>query len=85
MSNTVETRYNLRTVEDFLDVPVEKLPACLVDFLSWIDIMRELRNANFLAENVKPIPDQFQWVDDGKHDVGITIRLKEPPVVADVP
>ena len=77
----------MRTVEDFLKVPIDKIDHCLEDFKSWLmvyhsaEAMAQYRVKQMgitLPELQKVFKsDHFVWIDDGKHDATITISKAE--------
>jgi ribosomal protein L37E len=71
----METRYELRTVKDFYDVPVEKRAACLEDFSSWLAMMEEFHQLLGDIEGIRSDRDVFRWIDDGKHDMNVSIGV----------
>lgn len=77
---TAPKTYEIRTVEDLLEVPSEKLAACMVDLEAWARIMREIRELG--PELVRQIdkpgacgPGRFVWIDDGEHNANISVRV----------
>ena len=61
MSKTPD-RYEIRTVEDFFKVPVEKLEPFLTDFVQFLAMGHEFPKNNILRFK----RDEFTWIDDGK-------------------
>lgn len=65
------TRYDIRTVMDFCDIPEDRLDACLADFR---ECVRYLRGVKAVADDYR-VADKirgmgFEWADDGQ--VGLT-------------
>ena len=72
----VSATYDIRTIKDFLAVPVEKRESMLFDFLHWMMICDEVV-AKFTPEELQ-IGDYFRWVDDGKYGIKeIIMRMVE--------
>lgn len=61
--------YRIKTVEDFLNIPPEKLEACIVDFLIWC------RHAKTFDDLIKT--STFVWIDDGEHHISIVNPLTD--------
>jgi len=65
--------YRIKTVSDFLDVPIEKRGECLRDFSAWMrmadhskEINREINGLFDLPEgSTTLVLDEFIWADDG--------------------
>lgn len=67
------SEYLIRTVEDFLAVPPEKLPECLSDFAQFLSAARstakmtdEIDSLLGVKGAVKFDSSVFHWVDDGR-------------------
>ncbi len=67
-----------RTVEDFHQLPEEKLRACLEDFFLWLVMCRVLAPGLDGIVHVKDT-STFGWVDDGRHDANFRIELTPAP------
>ena len=62
------TRIVLRTVQDFFAIPDEKLDACIVDFIGFLQTVRAMRANPDLTGALAPDAETyFTWIDDGKH------------------
>ena len=61
-----EPKYVIKSLEDFLSIPVEKLAECLQDFGSMLSNVHQ----EFLSESLEENPQMgdFVWVDDGLHE-----------------
>jgi hypothetical protein len=64
----MSNEYEIATLADFLKVPKEKLPECMVDFMGWL-VMK--RNESAICASLGAEPgqvriDRFIWLDDGK-------------------
>ena len=57
--------YEIRTVEDFLKVPPDRITDCLAEFAEWIEMMRGIQKPYLAYE--------FLWVDDGKRNVAVDV------------
>jgi hypothetical protein len=71
----IETRYKITSVEDFFAVPANKIDHCLTDFRLWIEAIREYQDT--LGGLATPDPNNFTWIDDGKHDKHVRLTLPE--------
>jgi hypothetical protein len=58
----MSNKYEIRTVEDFLAVPQDKLSECLRDFKQWVELAYEL---NALFGEGAMVKTEFIWFDDG--------------------
>jgi hypothetical protein len=67
-------RYQFRTIEDLHVVPLEKLEAFVIDLKAWLAIQRVAEARGGVFQTTSP-RDCFEWIDDGKHDVNVTITL----------
>ncbi len=79
MSDIKPTHYKIREVQDFLNVPEDRLEVCLSEFAVFIGTMRDLeRTVNSLAELTGEDPQMtevtFEWIDDGKKERTIKIH-----------
>jgi hypothetical protein len=70
-----------RTVEDMHAIPLEKIDHFCQDLALWLSLHRvaELTNAEQSMVKVTSPRDVFGWVDDGKHDVNLNIKLHTEP------
>lgn len=81
-------RYEIRTVADFMAIPIEKLDDCLHDFDTWLGIQHFARevgpklSAEFKMRDVPGEcgPDRFIWIDDGKHVATISVLTPDGKV-----
>lgn len=55
--------YEIRSVHDFLTVPIDRLVDCLHEFPVWLATMAAIRAT--MGDLVK-LPQAFIWIDDGK-------------------
>lgn len=70
--------YEFRTIEDLHKIPVEKIEHFCQDLASWLTIHRLA--ADIPAElqgllKVTTPTDVFEWIDDGKHDINLNIKV----------
>ncbi len=69
MSNFKE--YRIETLRDILQIPIEKVPAFLIDLESWIKLAKNTGPMEKAIENLIGGPgiafgtSSFTWVDDG--------------------
>ena len=54
-------RYEIKTVEDFFSVPVDKLQPLLTDFATFLMLGHEFEGSRI----VKYDKSAFTWIDDG--------------------
>lgn len=76
--------YTIRTVNDFLAIPADRLAACLEDLASAIEIHRAAAGlVRAVAEGLRQgvsIPDDaftmpcFTWIDDGERNATVIMR-----------
>jgi hypothetical protein len=79
--------YEVNTFDDFLEIPFEKLDACLEEFNNSIRrFCHTEKTARQVLNVLSPIPDDkplmsysgFTWIDDGKTDVTTRLRITHP-------
>ena len=67
-------KYTLKTVEDFLQIPDDRLDECLREFAIALRYVRAVeakaRDADAKAKIHMPY---FGWIDDGKSDVYLVV------------
>lgn len=63
--------YEIKSVTDFDKVPMERLANCMVEFSAFVALRRM---AGALSDNGK-FDDTFRWVDDGKGEVVMRVKL----------
>lgn len=84
---TEPTRYEIATLEDFFTVPAEKRDAMLHDFHLWLaaqDFILAVTR-DLIAEGKAQQVFKFIWIDDGAHNMTLTLKPLErpaPPVEA---
>jgi hypothetical protein len=68
------TTYEIKTVEDFMKVPPERLGDCLGEFIDYLHFMRNTPQlSKEVGARLEPVY-VFNWIDDGK--VGVSaVRL----------
>jgi hypothetical protein len=74
-------RYIIKTVDDFLTIPREKVEHALKDFHNWIatnHAFAALAKEIPLLSAVEIDVSEFRWVDDGKHEMIPVFEIKEP-------
>lgn len=77
MHKELPKTYNIRTVEDIIEIPEDRLEDFLVDLRAYLNIIKTKYNGGYIKFLCFKIPIKrcgFQWIDDGKHDfLGISI------------
>jgi hypothetical protein len=79
-------RYEINTVHDFLNVPEERISACLEEFKEWLNIMRATKLTvemmKGFSEKTKDLPldkllkmGPYMWIDDGKKEKNFTFKI----------
>jgi hypothetical protein len=66
--------YEIRTVADFHQIPLDKIAHCLEDFRFWLETCNALVAANIPGLSFA-IDGPFKWIDDDRHDMHASIRL----------
>ena len=72
-------RYRIARLADFLLVPADRLPACLLEFADWCEVMRQtdalLRTLapDHPADQPIVAGEVFDWCDDGAHHVTMNL------------
>lgn len=77
-----QSKYVIRTVEDFLSVPADKRDECLEDFRQWLEIASHKSAMERAMDDLTGIEgamtmrvNEFHWVDDGQRGVSdITVN-----------
>jgi hypothetical protein len=67
--------YHFRTVEDMHAVPAEKIDHFCRDLALWLTMHKLVEAIDCAAIKVTSPRDVFGWIDDGKHDANITLKL----------
>jgi hypothetical protein len=63
-------KYKIKHVRDFLEVPSDRLDACLEEFKVFLALVRPFPTSLFEV-------NAFEWIDDGKNNVDIQITLTQ--------
>ena len=81
MSNT----FKFRTVEDMHAVPFEKIDHFCHDLALWLQLHKLVEISDTPSLRVTSPRDEFGWVDDGKHDININlkVRTEQPATVTE--
>lgn len=69
--------YEIKSLDDFLNVPENRVDACLYEFKTTLMAMRMMRTLNAdlgHGETVMILFPSFTWVDDGKMDMSVQIQ-----------
>ena len=72
MNNT----FKFRTVEDMHAVPFEKIDHFCHDLALWLQLHKLVEISDTPSLRVTSRRDEFGWVDDGKHDININLRVR---------
>jgi hypothetical protein len=68
--------YDLKTIEDITNVLTESnIDNFLVDFKMWLSMRIEFKKIKEAEGVVKFDNTQFRWIDDGKHEADITLKV----------
>lgn len=78
-------RYEIKTVQDFLTVPVDRLEACLTEFRDYLEYARDIMELAKLAgemvgaKETKTSVGSFNWCDDGirKGTINVETRVEQ--------
>lgn len=69
-------QYDLKTVEDITNVLNESnIDNFLVDFKMWLSMRIEFKKIKEMVGVVKFDNTQFRWIDDGKHEADINLKI----------
>lgn len=79
--------YEIRTHNDFLKVPVDRIDLCLRDYGQFLKLMKSVESIkeklkasefNWPEDKIQPIEDTvFYWIDDGKDEfMGGTLTIQ---------
>jgi hypothetical protein len=68
--------FYFRTVEDMHAVPAEKIDHFCHDLALWLTMHKLVDAIDCAAIKVTSTRDVFGWIDDGKHDANITLRVR---------
>lgn len=64
--------YKINNIEDFTNVPDDRLDDCLIDFKQYIILLKEFKKED------KNLKSEFIWIDDGEHKIKeIIIDIKK--------
>lgn len=68
--------YDIKTVQDFLKVPEDRIADCLAEFKEGLDIARPFIEISEMlgTDNIFP---QFTWIDDGEKNKTIHVELEK--------
>lgn len=79
-------RYQLKTLEDTLDIPEDRMDAFLPELKTWhqqVHAWKELLVATAEAagaptDSIEVGSEGMTWIDDGKRDITINLQATEP-------
>lgn len=75
--------YEIRTVADFLKVPVRRRENCIAEFKDWLALCDSILAALNGDDDPPPAAfSYFRWIDDGRRDIDVVIEVA---LVADSP
>lgn len=57
--------YEIRSLSDFLKVPVDRRALCLTEFSAWLDLIETNNNDGIFRVR----EDRFRWIDDDKGEL----------------
>lgn len=71
--------YKFRSVQDMQAVPLEKIDHFCRDLALWLSVCKIADQASDETTQVKITTprDEFGWIDDGKHDVNLNIKIRQ--------
>jgi hypothetical protein len=76
-SSQDDKRYELKTMEDLLQIPADRLPIAMKELTSYLNEIRVRLDAMNSLEGVTvPFPKVF-WVDDGKEELRSKVVIQE--------
>lgn len=91
-------QYEIATLHDFLNVPPDRLSACLAEFSVMLDHLRAVRSAmleglppdlpDTAVRAALPMVDRFTWIDDDEpcvREVVLRVKLAPEPVAEPEP
>ena len=65
--------YLIQSVTDFDKVPLERIADCIIEFSTWIALRRMAKAIS--NEMDQPNLKEFNWIDDGKKEVVVRMKL----------
>ncbi len=73
--------YEIKTIDDFLKVPADRIDDCLAEFKTWYEVTQPLesliievsKTLNGGAVEMK-FNRGFTWIDDGNKNIGIKLH-----------
>lgn len=69
--------FKFRTIEELHAIPIEKIEHFCRDLGLWLTLNKIAEAHTSDQIKVTTPRDVFGWIDDGKHDVNLTIKIKE--------
>lgn len=73
--------YKIKTVEDFLEVPEDRIERCLEEFKCYLELVPQMINLLELAgeEDVSKVKHDmiFAWTDDDLNKVNISVEVND--------
>lgn len=67
-------QYEIKTIEDMMKVPADKIDEFAVDLVEFLKMAADAQAISKIL-GVK-VPMSFTWIDDGKHDRQITFKVE---------
>jgi hypothetical protein len=69
--------HKLKTIEDITKVLTDKnIDNFLEDFRMWLSMRIEFTKLGISGDTLTFDNSQFRWIDDGKHEADLRIRVK---------
>ena len=69
--------YTIKTVQDFLTIPEDRLSDCIKEFEESIKMAHAFKNIQTAIDKNAPFDwPYFKWIDDGKKAVHLKIKRK---------
>ena len=72
-------KYTIKTLDDFCDVPCNRLESCLDEFMDWINVMNMAKQVvgNLGLPSVDINTIGFIWTDDGERKMnGVDVEFE---------
>lgn len=77
-------QYDIRTVQDFLQVPEPRRAICLKEFATWLKIHDAVVTLLTPPEHPNAVQwTYFRWIDDGERNVSIKMEVVAGSIAKD--
>lgn len=71
-------KHNLKTIEDIVKVINENnIGNFIKDFATFLTFRMKMKEIAKMTKSKVEMPPTFNWIDDGKNDVNLTINIVE--------